>query len=97
VAADAVPATPDESQNLPPEYPLESRRRGEEGTVLVRLQVDPAGKVTAACVVRSSGHARLDRSALAALERWVYHPAQRDGVRVAGQVEQLVVFRLDAR
>jgi periplasmic protein TonB len=95
VTADEVPPSPEEAGNQPPEYPLESRRRGEQGTVVIRLRIDAEGKVLAAEIASSSGHARLDRAALSALLRWVYRPAVRGGIRVAGQVDQQVVFRLD--
>jgi protein TonB len=95
VTAEEVPASPEEACNQPPEYPLESRRRGEQGTVVIRLRIDADGKVVAADVASSSGHTRLDRAALSALTRWIYRPAERGGIRVAGQVDQQVVFRLD--
>ncbi len=97
VAADAaayVDAVPDELQNQPPAYPDEARHRGEEGTVVLELQVDAAGDVTAARVLVSSGHRRLDREALQALRRWRFHPARRGGAAVPARVERSVEFRL---
>jgi len=45
-------------------YPEAARRRGIEGTALVRIEVDRSGLVTEARIARSSGSALLDRHAL---------------------------------
>ena len=49
-------------------YPREARRRGIEGTVVVRVTVGEAGRVGAVSVV-SSGGELLDRAAVAAVRR----------------------------
>lgn len=46
-----------------PEYPRSSRRRGEAGTVSIRLVMDARGQVTKAEVEHSSGFPDLDASA----------------------------------
>jgi protein TonB len=46
-------------------YPDESRRRGEEGRVVIRFTVDRSGHVSDATVTTSSGIARLDEATLA--------------------------------
>ena len=50
-----------------PPYPSASLRASEEGTTHLEVCVSNAGRVTSASVAGSSGHARLDDSAL----RWV--------------------------
>lgn len=95
-AAEEVPAAPDETTNQPPKYPLESRRRGEQGTVTVELEIDAEGRVAAARIARSSGYVRLDRAALVALRSWRFAPATRLGVAVALKLEQRVQFCLDS-
>jgi protein TonB len=50
-------------------YPLSSRRRGEEGTVLVRFVIQKDGEFSDLSVVESSGSRRLDRAALKTLRR----------------------------
>lgn len=62
-----------------PAYPPLSRRLGEEGKVVLRVELDEQGAVGAAKVATSSGFARLDEAALAAVRRWRCTPAQRDG------------------
>ena len=45
-------------------YSLEARRRGLEGTAVVRIHVNARGFVIAARIARSSGHALLDAHAI---------------------------------
>lgn len=66
-------------QRMAPSYPPTSRRLGEEGTVVLRVELDEQGKVCAARVSGSSGFSRLDEAALGAVRNWQCHPAQRDG------------------
>jgi len=69
-------------------YPREARRRGLEGEALVQIRVDARGVVVAAAVVRSSGHALLDRQAL--LVMYAYRFAAGAG----GRAQVPVNFRL---
>ena len=80
--------------NPPADYPLESRRRKEEGTVLVLARVDRAGSVTFAELARSSGHASIDAAALSAVRGWRFLPALDRGSPVECEVELPVTFRL---
>ncbi len=50
-------------------YPLRARRRGWEGEVLLGLRLDGEGRLHDIRLLRSSGYALLDRSALKALSR----------------------------
>ena len=50
-------------------YPMGSRRRGEEGKVVVRFIVQKNGDLTDLTVVESSGSRRLDAAALKTLRR----------------------------
>ncbi len=72
----------------PPEYPLFSRKRREEGqlTILITIQ---SGRVTDAQVERGSGYPRLDEAALRAVRTWRFdHPG-----RIRARVP--VSFRLE--
>lgn len=62
-----------------PRYPPASRRLGEEGLVVLRVELDESGRVDLAGVQTGSGHARLDEAALAAVKTWRCTPARRDG------------------
>lgn len=50
-------------------YPDAARRRGAEGTSLVRFSLDGAGKVLSVSLAESSGNAALDRATLAMIRR----------------------------
>jgi periplasmic protein TonB len=83
--------------NLAPEYPLEARRAGEEGLVVIHAQVSAKGTVTAAEVGESCGYALLDDAALAAVWQWRFQPALHDGKAVAQPVDVPIRFRLRPR
>jgi TonB family protein len=60
-----------------PEYSFEARKARQEGSGLFRLRVDLAtGKITKATVLKSTGFARLDNSALSAFRRWQMKPGR---------------------
>lgn len=82
------------SRNKQPLYPLESRRRGEEGTVLLRVDIRVDGKVGEVSVVTSSGSSLLDQAAIEAVQKWVFEPAQVNGSPQACQVNLPVQFVL---
>jgi TonB family protein len=92
----AVRSTPAKLASDPrPDYPPESVRRGEEGSVLCAMRVDEEGHVADVEILRSSGHPALDRAAVEALRRWIFEPAREDGKPAAARVLHQVVFRLD--
>ncbi len=67
----------------PPAYPLAALRNREQGTVLLRVEVDTRGQPTGVSIERSSGSRSLDQAArLQVLRHWRFEPAQRDGVAV---------------
>jgi protein TonB len=79
-----------------PEYPILSRRLGEEGTVRLSLTIGADGMVSDARIVRSSGFKRLDEAAVDWVKRyWRYQPAMRGAMPVASMAEVALQFRLD--
>lgn len=62
-----------------PVYPLTARKLGETGKVVLRVELDETGRLVASDVARSSGFARLDEAAQAAVKSWRCQPAMRDG------------------
>lgn len=62
-----------------PAYPALSRRLGEEGKLVLRVELDETGRISKATVVESSGYSRLDNAALSAVKTWRCRPATRDG------------------
>ncbi|MFO1078337.1 MAG: TonB family protein [Planctomycetota bacterium] len=97
--AEAAPAaeiepSPLPGQNPAPTYPWVPWRRGIEGTVVLRLEIDAKGAVTAAEIVRSSGNGELDREALRCLRTWHFEPARDAAGPHATAILKDVVFRL---
>jgi protein TonB len=82
-------------RNPPPAYPALSRRIGEEGRVLLRVLVSPAGTAEEVQVRTSSGSARLDQAARDAVQRWKFVPARRGEHPVAAWVLIPISFRLE--
>ena len=82
--------------NRPPVFPTAARRDQREGDVRLRLWISPAGDVTRAEVVASSGYADLDQAAVDVALQWRFRPATRDGTPVEFVARQTVQFRLDA-
>ncbi|WP_311270704.1 energy transducer TonB [Sphingobium sp. WCS2017Hpa-17] len=82
----------------PPRYPVESRRKHEQGTVLLSLIVGLDGAVESINVAQSSGSSRLDNAARDAVKGWRWKPILRSGqpVRVKGVVEIPFILRTDA-
>lgn len=77
-----------------PAYPAQSRRFGETGTVVLRVELDESGRVAAARVSSSSGFARLDEAALAVVKSWRCTPATRNGQPVRAVALQPFKFVL---
>ncbi len=80
--------------NRPPGYPLAARRRGLEGRVLLRVEVNHMGAVTRATILKGSGHGLLDEAAREAMDEWQFLPAMVDGEAAPGAVDVPVSFRL---
>jgi protein TonB len=92
--ADQVVAGITATHTTPP-YPPLARRLGEQGTVTLRLTISPQGVVTGADIVKSSGYADLDQSAMSwVMSHWKYKPAVRNGSPAASQTTAAVVFSL---
>ena len=91
----AVSAKPRYRSNPTPDYPIPSKRRGEEGIVLLNVQVSADGTPAAISLNRSCGHPLLDRAALDAVRRWTFEPARAAGVPVSSLVVIPVRFSLD--
>lgn len=82
-------------RNPAPGYPALSKRRGEEGKVILRVSVTPQGVADHLEIKTSSGSSRLDEAALAAVRNWKFIPAKRGDVPVQSWVLVPIVFRLE--
>jgi protein TonB len=78
-----------------PDYPILSRRLGEQGPVRLALTIGDDGMVKAATVKQSSGFHRLDEAAVDWVRRhWRYRPAMRGVMPVESMIEVVLQFRL---
>lgn len=81
--------------NPAPAYPSASRRMGEEGRVLLRVQVGADGRPTDVSIAKSSGFSRLDDVAReTVLRSWRFVPARQGDQAVAGTVKVPIDFTL---
>lgn len=85
---------PDYLSNPKPLYPPASRRLREEGQVVLRVRVGPAGLAEGIELRHSSGFPRLDQAALEAVARWRFVPARRGTEAVAAWVLVPINFNL---
>ncbi|WP_416057184.1 TonB family protein [Stenotrophomonas maltophilia] len=74
-------------QSPPPSYPAAALRRGESGSVVVRVDVDATGYANNITVIQRSGSRDLDRAATDAVRRWRFTPAHSNGQPVPGSIE----------
>ncbi len=89
-------ARPNYGMNPNPPYPKSARRRGQEGTVLLRVLVLEDGKVGEIEIVNPSGYTVLDESALKAVKDWVFIPGKKAGKQISSWVEVPIKFQLDS-
>lgn len=80
--------------NPAPAYPAIARRTGEQGRVLLRVLVSPAGTAESVEVRTSSGSQRLDNAALETVRRWRFVSARQGGEAVAAWVLVPISFTL---
>jgi len=80
--------------NVPPDYPRKLLKRGIEGDVLVRAQVQPDGHCSDVQLVESSGYRQFDRAALSAVRDWRFVPASSGAHAVMAWVEVPIEFRV---
>ncbi|WP_349922065.1 energy transducer TonB [Aeromonas veronii] len=81
-------------KNPEPLYPQESRRRGEEGQVVLKVRVTREGTAESVEVERSSGYRRLDMIARRTVNRWRFIPARQNNVAVADWARVTIIFKL---
>ena len=93
----ASDSRPDYLHNPPPVYPETSRLAGEEGVVMVRVEISSGGSVRGRTLVKSSGYPDLDREALRAVREWKFRPAVIGGFPVAASVTIPLRFEIHTK
>jgi len=79
-----------------PQYPQMSRRRGEEGRVVLRVLVNPLGRPERVEIQKSSGAERLDEAARRAALEALFKPHIENGQAVAVWAIVPIVFSLES-
>jgi protein TonB len=80
--------------NPQPGYPEASRRRKEEGLVILAVRVSEEGLPSTVQILQSSGFPRLDEAAITAVSHWRFTPAKLGNQSIASQIEVPIRFRL---
>ena len=89
-------AFPDYKVNPKPRYPMLARRKGYEGTILLRVLVLESGGVGKVELEKSSGYEILDESALKAVKEWVFIPGKNNGQPTPSWVTVPIKFQLNS-
>ncbi len=77
-----------------PTYPIQAKRRGIEGKVILRFLVDKKGQVSQVSVEHAQPEGMFEKSAIKAVRQWQFEPARKDGRLVAVWVEVPIRFEL---
>ncbi len=80
-----------------PRYPTTALTDHQQGTVTVIFTVQPDGSTTNIRIVSSEPSGVFDAAARTAIQHWLFDPATADGIPVASQVRQTLVFRPPAK
>jgi len=78
-----------------PSYPRVCRRRGQEGTVVLSVDIGVDGRPGKISVTDTSGFSRLDRAAAEALRKAIFNPARRGAIPAESTKRVAYTFRLD--
>jgi TonB family C-terminal domain len=81
--------------NPKPPYPEIARKRGQQGLVLLDVEVNERGRPTNVTVRSSSGYTLLDEAALKTIRKWQFTPAQHNGNSTSGKLLLPVEFKLE--
>ena len=79
---------------VPPPYPYYARRRGIQGTVMVRLLVGKDGKVHKSEIVKAKPAGVFEDTVLRTVGRWSFSPALKKGRPITAWVETSIKFEL---
>lgn len=92
-----IPASSVQFLELPVvDYPRQSRRNNEAGVTLVRAYIDTQGGAPRSVAVeQSSGFARLDQAAVAAVQRARFKPYTENGQPIEGWALIPIHFELE--
>ncbi len=85
---------PNVLKRVEPVYPEDARKKGREGMTVLKVTIDESGKVSDTKILRSSGWASLDSSAVTAARGFMFKPGKKDGKAVKVIMTIPFLFRL---
>ena len=85
----------DTGSALQPPYPASAQREGAEGSVQVRVEIGPDGRVKAVAKVKASRDDFFAATERQALRYWRFKPATVDGKPIQSSKVMTVHFRID--
>ena len=96
-STEMAPVTPPELEHFEAAaYPVAASQAGLEATVLLRLDIDADGRVTAVAVVDAAGHG-FDEVAVQAARHFTFKPAKRGESAVASRILYRYAFTLSPK
>ena len=93
-AASVKPAFVD-LNSCKPEYPPESLKNNETGTVTISFLIDSKGHLARTRLDKSSGHTLLDNETIAALGKCAFKPGTKNGKAVRSWLNAEYVWKLE--
>lgn len=91
VRAVSVVVPPRAVRRTEPSYTTGARNAQATGDVVLSIDVDSTGNVSHITVIKEMGYG-LVREAVAAVNKWKFQPATRDGMPIAATVEVTIHF-----
>lgn len=85
---------PKPRRSIKPRYPSGARRRGEEGSVTLDVEITVSGRSRSVSVAESSGFAELDEAARQAVRKARFTPGKNKGESVESQARLTIIFKL---
>jgi TonB family protein len=82
------------AENPKPPYPQEAREKGQQGEVLLRVEVLVNGQVGRIEIKKSSGYELLDHTALTTVKQWRFIPAKKGDAFIPLWVNIPIKFQL---
>lgn len=93
-AAAMIDQPPKPQRAIKPRYPSGARRRGEEGTVTLKVKISATGRTREVSVLNPSGFAELDDAAKRAVREARFTPGKYNGKTVESEAQLTIIFKL---
>lgn len=95
-ASENVSVKPRVLKSFKPNYPQEAKAARIEGPVRLSVLINTDGSVQEVLVLEGPGYG-LNETAQEALKKFVFSPAEKEGVKVAARIVFIYRFRLESR